>query len=413
LNFVALPVQSGYATVGAIDPTGTNIGTISKWNATSQVWTGTSYNAVLGWIGNYAAVDGQAYMFNCKNAFDFVVDGAVITMPTYNLITTAGTDLNFIMHPMTKAALTTAGAIGTDIGTANVGTVSKWNAATQVWVGTSYNAVLGWIGNYTSEIANPLMLNMKANVAAWPYSKDAPEGYDVFVESTEKSVPKGTPKDFYYEVFQADGTTHFNFSAAPYDGCTAKAWIGARPLELLTTPIGITLMDMGGISIAYVNPGNFPTAWATGNVLFLVVKDEDTNIEGYNYDDPLVGYTLDGGDASAVFDGPSLGIGTGMTVDTPSSIESEMVPVETALHQNYPNPFNPTTTIKFDLASNSNVKLSVYNYNGQLVKSLVNGAMNAGFHSVNFDASSLSAGVYYYTLETAGKAMTQKMVLVK
>jgi hypothetical protein len=241
-------------------------------------------------------------MIAAKSAHTFIVDGPVITMPTYNLLTTAGTDLNFIMHPMTKAALTTAGAIGTDIGTANVGTVSKWNAATQVWVGTSYNAVLGWIGNYTSEIANPLMLNMKANVAAWPYSKDAPEGYDVFVESTEKSVPKGTPKDFYYEVFQADGTTHFNFSAAPYDGCTAKAWIGARPLELLTTPIGITLMDMGGISIAYVNPGNFPTAWATGNVLFLVVKDEDTNIEGYNYDDPLVGYTLDGGDASAVFD---------------------------------------------------------------------------------------------------------------
>jgi len=89
------------------------------------------------------------------------------------------------------------------------------------------------------------------------------------------------------------------------------------------------------------------------------------------------------------------------------------LPTETKLYQNYPNPFNPTTAIKFDLATAGNVRLNVYNYNGQLVRSLVDGQMDAGYHSVNFDASSLSAGVYYYTMETAEKAMTQKMVLVK
>jgi flagellar hook assembly protein FlgD len=90
-----------------------------------------------------------------------------------------------------------------------------------------------------------------------------------------------------------------------------------------------------------------------------------------------------------------------------------MVPAETKLHQNYPNPFNPTTTIKFDLNSDSVVKLNVYNYNGQLVRSLVDGSMNAGLHTVEFDASDLCAGVYYYTMEAGNSLMANKMVLVK
>ncbi|MBN2857846.1 MAG: T9SS type A sorting domain-containing protein, partial [Candidatus Delongbacteria bacterium] len=105
--------------------------------------------------------------------------------------------------------------------------------------------------------------------------------------------------------------------------------------------------------------------------------------------------------------------GLPVQLSTPSSIEGNNVPAETKLHQNYPNPFNPNTTIKFDLASNSNVRLSVYNYNGQMVQSLVDGQMNAGVHTVNFDASNLCAGVYFYALEANNSVFTNKMILVK
>ena len=83
------------------------------------------------------------------------------------------------------------------------------------------------------------------------------------------------------------------------------------------------------------------------------------------------------------------------------------------LFQNYPNPFNPVTQIKFDLAKNAQVKLSVYNISGQKVAELVNGTKQAGLHTVDFDGSKLNSGVYYYTLVADGNSFTKKMVLTK
>ena len=89
------------------------------------------------------------------------------------------------------------------------------------------------------------------------------------------------------------------------------------------------------------------------------------------------------------------------------------VPTKYNLFQNYPNPFNPSTEIKFDVVSAGNVTMKVYNQAGKEVYTLVNGMKAAGSYSVQFDASSFSSGVYYYTLETAGNTFTKKMVLVK
>ncbi len=83
------------------------------------------------------------------------------------------------------------------------------------------------------------------------------------------------------------------------------------------------------------------------------------------------------------------------------------------LSQNYPNPFNPTTTISFTLPDAGNVKLSVYNLLGQEVQILVNGFMESGSHSVNFDASNLNSGIYLYKLEANGFTQTRKMTLIK
>ncbi len=95
------------------------------------------------------------------------------------------------------------------------------------------------------------------------------------------------------------------------------------------------------------------------------------------------------------------------------SIEVAFTPETFSLDQNYPNPFNPTTTIRFGLPTKSNVTLKVFNSLGQIVEEIINGQYEAGYHSIIFNASNLSSGIYYYRLETEGFSQIKKMALIK
>jgi hypothetical protein len=97
---------------------------------------------------------------------------------------------------------------------------------------------------------------------------------------------------------------------------------------------------------------------------------------------------------------------------------SAETPATYLLTQNYPNPFNPSTTIKFALPYAGLVTLKVYNEQGKEVKTLVDGIQQVGTYKVNFDASNLSSGIYFYKIFVSGSkseswAQTKKMVLVK
>lgn len=86
---------------------------------------------------------------------------------------------------------------------------------------------------------------------------------------------------------------------------------------------------------------------------------------------------------------------------------------EYSLKQNYPNPFNPSTTIQFSLPIESKVKIIVYNSQGQLIETLVDGEMESGYHEVNFNASRLASGVYLYQLQAGDVVVSKKMLLIK
>jgi len=98
--------------------------------------------------------------------------------------------------------------------------------------------------------------------------------------------------------------------------------------------------------------------------------------------------------------------------------ESIILPKEFNLSQNYPNPFNPTTKINFSLPIASYVELTVFNILGEVIEVLVNRNLNAGYHSINWNADNFSSGMYIYKIKavaTDGKEFikTQKMMLLK
>ena len=88
------------------------------------------------------------------------------------------------------------------------------------------------------------------------------------------------------------------------------------------------------------------------------------------------------------------------------------------LYQNYPNPFNPTTTIEYQVSNRSNVKINIYNSNGQLMKVLVNEDRKVGSYSIKWngrdDKGNLAAsGTYFYQIQTGNYLQSRKMILLK
>ncbi len=107
-------------------------------------------------------------------------------------------------------------------------------------------------------------------------------------------------------------------------------------------------------------------------------------------------------------------------VDIPIGISSTgiQIPNEFQLHQNYPNPFNPATRIKFDLLKAGHVEITIYNLLGQTVYSMQKTYLNAGSHSVEWDAKNqfdieLSSGVYFLKLSASGLSQTIKLIYLK
>jgi hypothetical protein len=93
--------------------------------------------------------------------------------------------------------------------------------------------------------------------------------------------------------------------------------------------------------------------------------------------------------------------------------EQKGLPNTYELGQNYPNPFNPNTTIQYALPTRTHITLTVYNTLGQVVRELVNGDIDAGYHSVGFDASGVTSGAYFYRLRAGDFVQARSLLLLK
>ena len=89
------------------------------------------------------------------------------------------------------------------------------------------------------------------------------------------------------------------------------------------------------------------------------------------------------------------------------------IPNEFKLEQNYPNPFNPVTTINFQLPKVSNVTLVIYNIQGQEVARLVDGYVEAGYHSIPWKPRKAASGIYIYRIQAGNFSDTKRMLYIK
>lgn len=170
--------------------------------------------------------------------------------------------------------------------------------------------------------------------------------------------------------------------------------IAVFPANLTGAGQTASIIDLEtGVELAYTIGGPNGNGNAAGGAIFdgnaqrLFVLAANNHIAAYNI--------------SAYF---------GQPTSTDGPVE---LPQDFALEQNYPNPFNPSTQISFSLPVESVVELSIYSLTGQKLATLVNETRAAGQHTVSFDASNLSSGVYVYRLTAGSFSQTNRMTLIK
>jgi len=169
--------------------------------------------------------------------------------------------------------------------------------------------------------------------------------------------------------------------------------------------------DMGAVSFGlYAPDGTGLSYHALAGETANQKLDTNTLSYGSAYDGLLVSNNSAAEDKTGFF---WVGQDTFMgTISSGVSVDED-APAGFAVAQNSPNPFNPTTTIGFSIADAGNVSIDVFNVAGQKIDTVTNGFMAAGNHTVSWDASGFSAGVYFYTVTSGDMSKTMKMTLVK
>jgi len=231
------------------------------------------------------------------------------------------------------------------------------------------------------------------------YGRDFPDSlYLEFMEVWRDSIPNSpdsTRRGWYFHFTNPNGRRFFGNGHALKFGKRIQIQLGIGQCDSMS--LNKTTRSMNNIHVMYWNAD--ANQWNT-------IDDAVFN--------PV--------NQSMVFETESLETYY-ILVNSPESItrvglvETE-VPNAFSLEQNYPNPFNPTTTISYRLANQAEVKLTIYNSLGQLVRTLVDGVKNAGNHSVEWDGSDVlynrvASGFYYYKLEVNSQTLTKRMVLLK
>ncbi len=210
------------------------------------------------------------------------------------------------------------------------------------------------------------------------------------------------------------------FSGIPIAPDNTMNWV-ITPYDYMETPDGgsgkVLAREVGSLNVLFVRwdpwiefyngSGDYPAGYRTliGNGNDHANATLGVPINFYNFTE----------DAKRVYLNEVARMVKLGKVEKPVSVSENKyeLPSEYLLKQNYPNPFNPVTTIEFAIPKKSYVKLFVFDVLGRLVTKLIDNNLESGYHKVKFNASNLSAGVYFYKIEAGDFVNVKKLVLIK
>ncbi len=227
-----------------------------------------------------------------------------------------------------------------------------------------------------------------------------------------------------YVTGSSDGVgTRDDYTTIKYNSAGTEQWV-ARYNGPVNNGDFATALSLDNNGNVYV------TGWSLGSSMFYdyaTVKYNSNGVEQWvaryngpgNTDDKALALAVDA-NSNVYVTGRSYG--TGWSIYTTIKYTQSLVSVEEKetsqpttylLSQNYPNPFNPATTITFSLPRPGHITLQIFNTLGKEITTLINQKLNAGQHRVIWEAKELASGIYFYRLQSEGKVLTRKMILMR
>ena len=245
---------------------------------------------------------------------------------------------------------------------------------------TTYNPVLGWVGSLSSlEPGSGYWFKADSDV---DFSFDCPESETFsreYVEAPIKDYIQSTEQAFYFfgnipEAEEGDVIRAYN----------GDILVGSRVWNGSYTDVPAMGKDFQSETQGFLSDSDVPT--------FKLIKKsgEELALEA----------DIPGWSSNGIF-----------IIENASS--SQIIPDNFGLASAYPNPFNPTTTIGFQVPYSSNVILEIYDITGRKIRQLANNYYTPGYHSVVWDASDVSSGVYFVKMNADGFNASQKLMLIK
>ena len=253
-----------------------------------------------------------------------------------------------------------------------------WDAWVEVWEGGE--PCLKTVANSTSAPNDDYRLD---------YQFTVPQGVGTVYVFAEVDVNGSGDDDSFWIGMNGDDVCKWNGLSTIGDGWK-RAWVYHQNVD---TQHAFAVSAGENVLNVYARENGSFLNW------LVVTTDPNFDIESYEYG-------IGGTQQSA-----------GESAELSSQGEMDMLPKEFKLHQNYPNPFNPLTTIQFNMVTSGHVEMLVYNMLGKQVAVLLDEGMDAGYHSINYNASDLPSGIYLYQIrvrsEQGSYVMSKKMILSK